>query len=323
MSADWAERERNASPELRAPLARFRGDPPPAPEWFTQALALEPERGVVPTPRGGIEVLTWGEVGRPGLLLVHGTTAHADWWSFIAPYFAEQYRVTSMSLAGMGDSDWRERYSLDDFAADAEAVCRATGLDAGGRKPVYIGHSFGGGNVFYVASRHPDRLHSAILIDVAFRGPPRADPAGDAQGPRPLATIKAYPTLAEALARFRLSPLQPVAQPYILDYIARRSLKRVPLADGAGEGWSWKFDPDMWLKFDRASLDAFFTSSPAVDAPIAHIRGEFSLLRSMAGDAYPAAGLMIDIPDAHHHVMIDQPLALTVALRSLLAAWRA
>jgi hypothetical protein len=29
----------------------------------------------------------------------------------------------------------------------------------------------------------------------------------------------------------------------------------------------------------------------------------------------------IEIPDSHHHVMIDQPLALVAALRTLLATW--
>jgi hypothetical protein len=28
------------------------------------------------------------------------------------------------------------------------------------------------------------------------------------------------------------------------------------------------------------------------------------------------------IPDAGHHIMVDQPLALVAALRSLLAAWQ-
>src|SRR6202008_2252868 len=95
---------------------------PPAPAWFRNARAHEPEREMVSTPRGRIEALSWGERGRPGLLFVHGNTAHADWWSFICPLFAGQYRATAMSLAGMGGSDWRETYSCDDFAEDAEAV---------------------------------------------------------------------------------------------------------------------------------------------------------------------------------------------------------
>jgi pimeloyl-ACP methyl ester carboxylesterase len=31
----------------------------------------------------------------------------------------------------------------------------------------------------------------------------------------------------------------------------------------------------------------------------------------------------IEIPEADHHVMIDQPLAFVAALRALLAAWPA
>jgi hypothetical protein len=31
----------------------------------------------------------------------------------------------------------------------------------------------------------------------------------------------------------------------------------------------------------------------------------------------------VEIPQAHHHVLIDQPLALVSAMRAILAAWRA
>src|ERR1700712_2023603 len=109
-------------PEVQAPLAEFKGEEPPSPQWFKDAIALEPERVFVESLGSKLEVLTWGEVGKPGLLFVHGNSAHADWWSFIAPFFAADFRVASMSLAGMGASDWRERYSFTDFADDAEAV---------------------------------------------------------------------------------------------------------------------------------------------------------------------------------------------------------
>lgn len=324
---DMVQRVKNAPPELRSPLAAFKGEPPPAPEWFRKAVARAPERGFTPTPRGRIETLCWGEVGRPGLLFVHGNTAHADWWSFICPLFADDYRVTAMSLAGMGDSDWRDHYSFEAFADDAEAVCRDTGLYEGGRKPVYVGHSFGGGQVFYVASRRPRNLHAAIIIDVGFSGPPDAVVNGRPREARPPhGPIKVYASLEEALARFRLSPMQPIENPFILDHIARRSLKRVPRPDGSGEeGWSWKFDPEMWSKFDRTALDAFFASSPQVEVPIAHLYGELSPMRGVPSlmAAYPPNGLDIGVPNAHHHVMVDEPLALTAAIRCLLAAWRA
>ena len=41
---------------------------------------------------------------------------------------------------------------------------------------------------------------------------------------------------------------------YIADFIARRSLKRAPMPDGSGEGWTWRFDPGLWTKLDRTGM---------------------------------------------------------------------
>jgi pimeloyl-ACP methyl ester carboxylesterase len=315
-------------------LAPFAGEPPPAPAWFRKAVADTPERELVPTPRGRIEALSWGPRGKPGLLFVHGNTAHADWWSFLCPLFADQYRVTAMSLAGMGGSDWRNSYSFDDFADDAEAVARATGLYEGGRAPVYVGHSFGGGQTFYVASQRPGQIHAAILIDAGFRSPVdervSPPPAPTVQGVREKRPARVYPDLAAALARFRLSPPQPAENLFIIDHLARHGLMRTPLPegsgpDGAGEGWAWKFDPETMDRLEREAVKGIFSAAPTIEIPLAHLIGEHSSLRAVPGlyDAYPANGLVIEIPDAHHHVMADQPLAVVAAIRSLLAAWRA
>src|SRR5476651_2293156 len=101
---------------VESPLAPFEGLPPPAPDWFTKAIAQEPERSMVPVDGANIELLTWGQRGKPGLILIHGNSAHADWWSFIAPYLAQDYRVAAISLSGMGASDWRDSYSFEVFA---------------------------------------------------------------------------------------------------------------------------------------------------------------------------------------------------------------
>jgi pimeloyl-ACP methyl ester carboxylesterase len=281
-----------------------------------------------------LEALTWGEVGKPGLLFVHGNSAHADWWSFMAPYFADDYRVASMSLAGMGASDWRESYSFTDFAEDAEAVARATGLYEGGRKPTYIGHSFGGGQVFFTAVRNPERMHAAILVDTGFGPPPEELARRQAQmeAVRNIPTAdrpsRVYATLEEALNRFRLMPPQPAGNPYIADFIARRSLKKVPLPDGKGEGWTWRFDPNMWAKLDRErAMGGDLSLAASVTTPMVHIYGAKSRIvehrKAGAPSPFPPGMIEIEIPDAHHHIMIDQPLALVAAIRALLAAWPA
>ena len=326
-------------PEVQAPLAQFAGAEPPSPQWFKDAIAREPERSFVESLGAKLEVLTWGEVGKPGLLFVHGNSAHADWWSFIAPFFADDYRVTSMSLAGMGASDWRDRYSFTDFADDAEAVARATGLYEGGRKPIYIGHSFGGGQVFHAAETHPERMHAAILVDTGFGPPPEemAKRLAQMEAVRNIPTAdrpaRIYPTLEAALLRFRLMPPQPAENAFIADFIARRSLKRAPLPqgergpDGSGMGWTWMFDPNMWAKLERNGGMMRPPAPGRIKTPLVHIYGAKSRIiehrRAGQPSPFPPGMIEIEIPDSHHHVMIDQPLALVATLRALLAGWSA
>jgi hypothetical protein len=60
--------------------------------------------------------------------------------------------------------------------------------------------------------------------------------------------------------------------------------------------------------------------------PIAIIRGSRSKVMTEETAAFahsiaPAGSPMVEIPEAHHHIMIDQPLAFVAALRALLSGW--
>lgn len=330
-------------PEIASPLAPFKGAVPESPAWFKAAIARQPERTLVPVDGANVELLTWGEVGKPGLIFVHGNSAHADWWSFIAPYFADDYRVAALSLSGMGGSDWRETYSFEGFATEIWQCAKAAGLYEAPVKPIYIGHSFGGSQVFHSATRYPERMSACIMIDTGFGGPPtpeqvkqmrelaikegRHEDARRMGGP-PQRTQpnRVYATLEEALTRFRFMPPQVPGNLYIADFIARRSLKRAPLPDGSGEGWTWMFDPFMWGKLDRTD---FVQTGAASAAPLAHIYGDKSniMKRNWNGEEYsspiPRSAPHVAIPDSEHHIMVDQPLALVAALRTMLASWSA
>lgn len=298
------------SQEIAAPLARFGGEQPPAPAWFDKALAHAPERTTVDVEGAPIELLTWGEIGKPGLVFLHGNGAHADWWSFIAPFFAADYRIAAISWSGMGGSGWRERYTAEIFAREILAAIEAGQL---GEKPLVVAHSFGGYQALYAAGAYGDRLRGAVIVDSVIH-PPHRRWNGPPARKEP---NRVYPTLAEALARFRLAPPQGCGNLYIADFIARRSLKEV---EG---GWTWKFDPFMWSNFDRADLAELL---PRLRAPLAMIWGDRSKLVDQEALDYmfglmPADMPRVVIPDADHHVMIDQPLAFVAALRGLLAGW--
>jgi pimeloyl-ACP methyl ester carboxylesterase len=263
-------------------------------------------------------------------LFVHGGFANADWWTWIAPFFAADYRVAALSQPGMGNADWRDAYYLEAFALDAPEVVRAAGLDASGKAPVYIGHSFGGAHVCRAAASNPELMSGAILIDTGFRPPApgvheerlaKLQARRTAAGGRAPARI--FPDLETAVSTFRLLPPQPVENLFILDQIARTSLKPGP----KGRGWTWRLDPEMAAKTDFAGRRAFFATRPDIRLPMAQLYGGKSPVvargEEIARTPFPAHGLRVEIPESDHHVMIDQPLALVSALRAVLAGWRA
>jgi pimeloyl-ACP methyl ester carboxylesterase len=313
-------------PALRSPLARFEGASPPAPAWFEAALADAPERSFIEVEGAKLELLTWGEVGKPGLLFLHGARAHADWWSFIAPFFAKTHRVAALSWSGMGRSEWRESYCADLLSREALAAITAGGLDHGPDKPLVVAHSFGGFIATYMAGHHGERLKAVVVLDSGLRPPtdPNA-PSHDAQ--RPPRPNRVYPTLQDALAHFRLAPTQACDNAFILDYIAREALKSAPSPDGSGkEGWTWRFDPCLFAKIPQTFHSDVSAALPAARCPLALIWGDRSSL--MTGHFLdhtltmaPPGTPRIILPQAAHHLFLDQPLAMVASLRSLFASW--
>lgn len=307
------------------PLAGLGGAKPPAPAWFEAALANEPVRGGVDVAGARIETLAWGEQGRPGLLLLHGGMAHADWWSFIAPFFATTHRVVALSWSGMGGSGWREAYNVDLYVEEVMAVAEAEGLFAGPVKPVIMAHSFGGFPTIATVAKHGARFGGAIIIDSPILPPEdRAKREAERAAQRPPRDTVIYDTLPAALARFRLMPVQPSNNLFIIDHIARHSLREVARPDG-GTGWTWKFDPFMWSRNRRGN--------PAEELPragcrICYMWGSRSSLFprriiDFVSRTVPPGSLLVEIPDSDHHVMVDQPLALVAAARAVLAGWKA
>ncbi len=302
----------NAAPDYA--LARFGGVRPDAPDWYERLREAPVEQLRTTVEGASIEVLAWGERGRPGLLLVHGNRAHAHWWGPIGPLLARDYRVAALSLSGMGGSDWRDRYSSALHSAELFAAIAAAGLGDGPCAPIVIAHSFGG---MVAANALRDRARTlggtlfvdSLLLPAAMRPSARITErdVGD------------YPDRASALARFRLSPTQPSSAPYMLHDAACAGL----IEEGAR--WRWRFDPFLVRKLDMDDPWPAIVDPPC---PIAFVYGEQSALATPAILAAQRAGLapgtpFVGIPGAWHHVMFDQPFALVAAIRAFAAEWLA
>lgn len=282
-----------------------------APQWFTDALAAPSTEHYVDVEGADIHYIEWGDRGNPGLVFVHGGAAHAHWWSFLAPMFARRWHAIAFDLSGHGDSDRRQEYSQEMWAREVLGVSRVAGFPG---PPVVVGHSLGGMVTIQTASTYGDELAGAVIVDSPVRRP---DPESEvAAAGRVFKRPGVYPDLETALGHFRLVPDQPCENQYIIDYIARRSLKEI------AEGWTWKFDPNVF----QHTLAPLREQLATVRTRVALLRGELSVIvpTDTAEYMYDLMGRnapVASIPAAHHHLTLDQPLAFVAALRTLLADW--
>jgi len=283
-----------------------------APDWFAKAISQPAESRFVDVKGTPIHYLLWNaaDTHKPGLLFAHGLRAHARWWSFVAPYFLSRFRVAALDFAGMGDSGHRERYDITDFSLDIVAVLK----DAGFGRSTLVGHSFGGGRVARTIADYPEMVSRAVIIDshiavpeIGRREPPQLE----------LRPKKIYPTYEAARARFRLVPEQNCAADYVIDYVGRHSLQQVD------RGWTWKFDERMQLHRADETLEWAAKTLESIAIPVTFMYGDLSIAVSRKLAHAIVKHLChghgpIAIPQAHHHVMLDQPLALVAALKATL-----
>lgn len=259
----------------------------------------------------------WGNSEYPGMVLVHGSGAHSHWWDFIAPLLTDQFEVTAIDLAGMGNSDHREKYSSEGFGEEILAVAKDSGFfDNRPCPPIVCGHSLGGYMSIHAAHLASGSIRGVIMIDSPIR-PPNFDYSNH-QRSGPIRKRKTYPDLETIFKRFRLAPDQPTSYPFVLDYIAKHSVEE------ANGGFEWKFDDTFFYKLG-------FTSMPAGHAfnlacPLAYIYGEKSdlitepILNYMKSK-FPKDTPMIEIKGAHHHVLLDKPIELARAIIKITEEW--
>lgn len=284
------------------------------PRWFSDAIAVPHDDLRVQVDGAAVHALAWGDPGRRGLVFVHGGGANAHWWTHLAARFADEYRVVAVDLSGHGDSEHREVYSLEQWTDEVMAVVRAAGIVG---PPVVVGHSMGGFVAIVTAALFPNALEGVVVVDSPVTEP---DPevqsfhVKDAFGRE-----RVYPTVEEAVARFRTVPAQDHYLPYVMDHLARVSLRP------NGDGYSWKFDRGVFAQFAGGVRSVAYPYLPDVRCRLALLRCENGLVTEDIGrsmfDGLGRVSPVIELPEAGHHPMLDQPLILLTAIRALLADW--
>ncbi|MCZ6504203.1 MAG: alpha/beta hydrolase [Gammaproteobacteria bacterium] len=288
------------------------------PEWFQRAIDAGRNDAEVMVEGCKVHYATWGEVGKPGIILIHGSNAHLEWWRFVAPFLADQFRVASMDLSGNGDSGWREKYSGELYAKEVKAVCEEAQL---GSKPFVVAHSFGGFVAQETGHNFGEELGGNVICDFTESPPENYTEWGrqiEENGGGTARPTRVYEDFNTALNRFRLVPEQPIPHPYVIEFIGRQSLRQV---EG---GWTWKFDPSMYdhLEMGREQKDKFLE----LKCLSALVLGEHSTDDGALSARYMAEITdselpIITIPGTHHHFMFDEPMATVAAIKGILLAW--
>ena len=274
-----------------------------APTWFKESISIKPSEQSINDKDGKISYSKWVSKNDTTnlLILIHGTGAHKKWWDPIAPQFLNETNVIAVDLPGMGDSDFRNNYSIKDFGKCIFSIIDKEKIGMNIENIYIVGHSLGGQVAAYVASENKNLVTSLIMIDTFIR-PPDYDPSQHEGGP--LRKIKHYPDKITILERFRLMPEQTCHNTWFLRYIAEYSVKETK------DGWRWKFDDLMFN-----SLERLFGYKFTFNCPTLFIYGAESLL--MSGNILPnIKNMYSDVMDfkkvneAAHHVPLDKPLEI-------------
>jgi pimeloyl-ACP methyl ester carboxylesterase len=239
------------------------------------------------------------------VLFLHGGSAHAHWWDFTIPHLAARFRCVAVDLRGHGESGRPDNgdYGLTAHAGDVTAVVDALGLGGG----AVVGHSFGGWVAMVYAGQAGSALAALAVLD--------SRPQIGVRSARMLEALRKlphtrYPTRAEAISRFRLLPAATTAAPEVLAHVAAHGVV------GDAEG--------MYLaRFDRRALAGAGPQDltpylRAARCPILAVRAAHSEIVDAAAlqayrDAVPSAEL-VEIAEAHHHLMLDRPATLAEVL---------
>lgn len=252
--------------------------------------------------RPRLHFLEWNPAGARTIVLLHGNSANAWWWEWVAREMPHKFRVLAIDQRGHGDSEWVKppAYKPYDYAAD---LARFIEEVLPGEKPIVVGHSMGGLGTLAFASRYPERARAAVVIDSAVTSSRRRD--------HYLRRLKAlptviYPDFETAKARFRLMPNEGGIPDDRLRAIAEKSL--APAERG---GYTLKFDRESFFGGDGLHV---MEAIRDLRVTTMLIRAEHS--RIMTQESAEAASAsnphtrLVVIPGAHHHVLLEKPREL-------------
>ncbi len=261
-----------------------------------------------------LHYLDWGGDGKQRtFVLLHGGSAHAHWWDYVAPELTGYGRVVALDFRGHGRSGWSSHYGPPAYIEDVRAL-----IDLIGTRVVLVGHSMGGAVAQWCAVTFPEKLAALIVVDSPAGPPPllrrlqwrwRRKAQG---GKRP-----ELRSADDIIRKFRLSPPGTYLTRDQLAELALKGAQQLPSGS-----WAFRFDPETraWRKHTRMRRP----NVRNITLPTLILRGEHSALvsarRARVMNRRIRGSVLKQVPRAFHHVPLDNPEATVAEIVSFVEA---
>jgi pimeloyl-ACP methyl ester carboxylesterase len=247
-----------------------------------------------------LHLLDYGTAGKPQMLCMHGSAAHAHWFDFVAPGFTNDYHVLAPDQRGHGDSEWdrspEPEYNYDRYAADLHELTEKLDL----RDFILVGHSMGGLVSIVYAATYPGRAKAFIMIDSSVNMPPERVAVMNEIGSR---EGSSYADQNEFVAKFKVRPAGSSATPEIVRHLALHSGRQFD--DGR---WRSKVDRNVYARRVSRALMPYWAN---IKIPALLMKGDRSNRVSpeiITGVKALAPQVQVaEVAGCDHHVTLDNP----------------
>ena len=253
----------------------------------------------------------YGTAGKPPMLCVHGSAAHAHWFDFVASGFTGDYHVMAPDLRGHGDSEWdrspEPEYNYDRYAADIHALTEKLDL----RDFILVGHSMGGLVSIVYTATYPGRARAFVMVDSTVNMPADRVATMNAVGSR---EGSSYDTQEAFVANYKVRPSGSSATPEIVRHLALHSGRQFD--DGR---WRNKVDRNVYARRVGKNLMPYWAD---IKIPALLMKGDRSGRVSpevIAGVQAQAPQVEVaEVSGCDHHVTLDNPHGFVAVLSKYL-----
>jgi pimeloyl-ACP methyl ester carboxylesterase len=257
-------------------------------------------------PGQNVSALVWG-TAEPELVLIHGGAQNAHTWDTVA--LALDRPLVAIDLPGHGHSGWREDGAygpVDNADALAVAISELAPKASG-----VVGMSLGGMTTIVLASRHPELVRSAVVVDVT--------PGTDHAKAEPIIAFVDGPETFDSFDEILQRTIQ--FNPTRTESSLRRGVLHNALEIEGGK-WSWRYDRLNRMRNDASEGKVDFADLwddvSAIQCPVVLVRGGTS---GVVGDEdveewrrrLPNSEVVV-VEGAGHSVQGDKPVELAALI---------